>query len=57
MAAVTTDDGDQIEVGREGTVVGVWRAGAAYEVEFADPPGALATVEAAHLRLVEHGPA
>lgn len=50
-AAVTTDDGDVIEAGRTGTVVGVWRGGAAYEVEFAQPMGALATVEAAGLQL------
>ncbi|MET0367984.1 MAG: DUF4926 domain-containing protein [Methylobacterium sp.] len=56
-AAAVTDDGDRIEAGRQGTIVGIWREGAAYEVEFADPPGSLATVEAGHLRLVEHGPA
>ncbi len=43
---VTTDDGDAIPAGTEGTVVGIWRDGAAYEVEFAQPPGALATVAA-----------
>jgi hypothetical protein len=41
---VTTDDGDLIPAGTEGTIVGIWRDGAAYEVEFAQPPGALATV-------------
>ncbi len=56
-AAALTDDGDRLEAGTEGTIVGVWRGGSAYEVEFAEPPGALATVEAASLRLVEHGPA
>ncbi|WP_449411908.1 hypothetical protein [Methylobacterium komagatae] len=46
-----------MEVGTQGTIVGIWRGGAAYEVEFADPPGTLATVEAGNLRLVEHAPA
>lgn len=44
---ITTDEGMAIPVGTEGTVVGVWAQGAAYEVEFAD---GLATVEAAHLK-------
>lgn len=52
--AVSTDDGDQIVAGREGTVVGIWRDGAAYEVEFAHPPGALATVDSDDLALVAH---
>ncbi|WP_375464114.1 DUF4926 domain-containing protein [uncultured Methylobacterium sp.] len=52
-AAVLTDGGHAIPAGTEGTVVGVWRDGAAYEVEFAHPAGALATVEAGHLRRVE----
>ena len=50
--AAITDDGDTIAAGTEGTVVGVWREGAAYEVEFASPEGALATVEATDLHLV-----
>jgi hypothetical protein len=55
-AVAVTDGGDRMEPGTQGTIVGVWRGGAAYEVEFAQPPGALATVEAEDLRLVEHGP-
>ena len=51
-AVVTTDDGDAMEPGTEGTIAGIWRNGEAYEVEFAQPMGALATVEAADLRLV-----
>ena len=47
LCPVTTDKGTTIPVGTEGTIVGVWAQGAAYEVEFAD---GLATVEAAHLR-------
>lgn len=52
LAEVVTDDGERIAAGTEGTVVGVWNDGAAYEVEFAEPAGALATVEAAHLKYV-----
>lgn len=44
--AVVTDDGKVVAEGTEGTVVGVWAEGAAYEVEFS---AGLATVEAAHL--------
>jgi hypothetical protein len=39
-----TDDGTMIRAGTEGTVVGVWQEGAAFEVEFAEPEGALVTV-------------
>ncbi|BCM87051.1 DUF4926 domain-containing protein [Methylobacterium indicum] len=46
---VTTDDGDTIAAGTEGTVVAVWNAGEAYDVEFPEPMGALATVKAADL--------
>ncbi|TGD98046.1 DUF4926 domain-containing protein [Methylobacterium nonmethylotrophicum] len=49
---VTTGDGDAIPAGTEGTIVGIWRDGAACEVEFAQPPGALATVAADGLTLV-----
>lgn len=49
LASVVTMDGDMIPVGAAGTVVAVWGAGEAYEVEFPEPPGALATVEAAQL--------
>lgn len=43
---VTTDDGDTIAAGADGTVVAVWNAGEAYDVEFPEPMGALATVKA-----------
>jgi len=49
---VTTDDGGRIPAGTEGTIVGIRRDGAADEVEFAQPPGALATVAADDLTLV-----
>ena len=52
-AAATTDDGLAMVAGTEGTIVGIWRDGEAYEVEFAQPSGALATVEARDLRLVK----
>lgn len=43
-ADVITDDGDTISAGSAGTIVGVWRDGAAYEVEFTAPVAGLATV-------------
>ena len=46
LADVTSDDGVTIPVGTAGTIVGVWRDGEAFEVEFALPEGALATVRA-----------
>ena len=52
-AAAMTDDGVTTEAGSEGTIVGIWGGGEAYEVEFAEPAGALATVEATDLRLVK----
>lgn len=57
MARATTDDGATMEPGTEGTIVGIWRDGEAYEVAFAQPVGALATIEASDLRLVKRGPA
>lgn len=52
-AVVTSDDGDEIPVGAEGTIVSVAVPGETYVVEFPEPLGALATVEAHQLRLVE----
>ncbi|TXM71605.1 DUF4926 domain-containing protein [Methylobacterium sp. WL12] len=49
LASVVTLDGDTIPAGTEGAVVAVWGAGETYEVEFSEPPGALATVDAAQL--------
>jgi hypothetical protein len=43
---VRTDDGDTIAAG---TVVAVWNGGEAYDVEFPEPMGALATVKATAL--------
>ncbi|WP_345822932.1 DUF4926 domain-containing protein (plasmid) [Methylobacterium fujisawaense] len=48
---VTTMDGDTIAAGTEGTVVAVWKGGAAYEIEFPEPMGALATVKAGNVEL------
>ncbi|MGY2047677.1 DUF4926 domain-containing protein [Methylobacterium sp. JK268] len=49
LVDVMTDDGDTIPAGTEGTVVAVWPRGAAYDVEFPEPMGALSTIEAAKL--------
>jgi hypothetical protein len=46
LRAVVTDDGKAVPQGTEGTVVGIWAEGAAYEVEFSI---GLATVEASCL--------
>lgn len=48
----TTDDGTEMPAGSEGTIVGIWAGGEAYEVEFVEPVAGLATVEAAGLRPV-----
>jgi hypothetical protein len=52
-AVVISDDGSSIPAGTEGTIVSVHDQGATYVVEFAEPPGALATVEPHEIRLVE----
>lgn len=44
--AVESDDGEIVPAGSTGTVVGIWAKGAAFEVEFAHPFSALATVRA-----------
>ncbi len=46
LYGVLTDDGIMVPLGTEGTVVGIWAKGAAYEVEF---DLGLATVEASKL--------
>ncbi|MDP4022378.1 DUF4926 domain-containing protein [Methylobacterium sp. NEAU 140] len=56
-AAAVSDDGDTVAAGTEGTIVSVYNDGEAYTVEFAEPPGTLATVEPAGLRLVERAAA
>lgn len=52
-AAVTSDDGDEVPAGAEGTIVSVFNAGEAYVVEFTTPVATLATVEPQGLRLIE----
>ncbi len=52
-AAEVTDDGFTMVVGTEGTIVDIRRDGVAFEVEFAEPVSALATVAAADLRPVK----
>lgn len=54
LADVVCDDGATIPAGTEGTVVAIWDEGAAFEVEFSDPEGALATVPASILKRVGH---
>lgn len=49
LADATTLEGELVPVGSEGTVVGSWSNGAAYEVEFLVPVG-VATVRAEDLR-------
>ena len=48
--SATSDDGDVIPAGSQGTVVSVIRDGFADAVEFAEPEGAVATLLAADLR-------
>lgn len=43
-AEVRTDDGRVLPAGAKGTVVGVYRKGAAYEVEFTKPFHVVATL-------------
>lgn len=49
---VATDDGVTMPAGSEGVVLSVDRDGVAYVIEFAEPSGALATVQGNVLRLV-----
>ncbi|GEP01679.1 DUF4926 domain-containing protein [Methylobacterium haplocladii] len=53
MVAVVSDDGDAIPAGTEGTAVSVHDGGQTCVVEFAEPEGALATVELHEIRPVE----
>lgn len=44
------DDGRVLPPGAAGAVVGIWKDGAAYEVEFGEPFHAVVTVPGAKLR-------
>ena len=55
VRAVEDDEGRLIEAGSRGTIVATWSEGAAYEVEFAHPFQALATVEAVDLEPLPAG--
>lgn len=44
LKPAVTHDGDRIEAGVEGTIVGVFPGERVYMVEFSDPPDALVTV-------------
>ena len=52
LASARSLDGYPIPVGAEGTIVGVWQDGEAFEVEFSEPHEALATVPVAALKYV-----
>lgn len=53
LTAAISDDGDDLAVGAEGTIVSIFNDGEAYVVEFSAPEGAIATVLPNDLRLVE----
>lgn len=46
-----TEDGHILPAGSEGTIVGTWARGAAYEVEFTKPFAALITLEPDQFRV------
>ncbi|MCJ2096356.1 DUF4926 domain-containing protein [Methylobacterium sp. J-072] len=46
-----TEDGHILPAGSEGTIVGTWARGAAYEVEFTKPFAALVTLEPDQFRV------
>ena len=50
LREVVTDDGLTVPAGAEGTVVGIWGDGEAYEIEFDEPVAGNATVRADDLR-------
>jgi hypothetical protein len=50
FSGVTLEDGRVLPRGAAGAVVGIWRKGAAYEVEFNEPFHAVVTVPAEDLR-------
>jgi hypothetical protein len=52
LREVVTDVGVTVPAGTEGTIVGVWADGKAYEVEFDEPVVGNATVRADALRAV-----
>jgi hypothetical protein len=48
--ACDTDDGRTLPAGASGAVVGIWREGLAYEVEFSDPFHAVVTLRPQQLQ-------
>lgn len=54
LADVIGEDGERVPVGSTGTVVAIWGAGAAFDVEFTRPVEVLAAIDPGLLRLVEH---
>jgi len=57
LADVVGDDRVMVPAGSVGTVVAIWAGGAAFEVEFTWPVDALATVNAALVKVVARAPA
>lgn len=55
LSTVRGDDDQRIPEGATGTVVGIYDGGSAFEVEFALPVDALATVDGCAVVLVERG--
>jgi hypothetical protein len=56
LSGFTLEDGRLLPPKTEGTVVGVWANGEAYEVEFDKPFHAVVTIPAAKLRSTERRP-
>ena len=54
LADAPADEGQIVPAGSEGTIVGIWQGGLAYEVEFTQPFHALATVRIEYLRKLLH---
>lgn len=50
LADAETLEGERVPSGSEGTVVGIWTDGYAYDVEFATPVIGLATLKADQIR-------
>ncbi|CAA2156736.1 DUF4926 domain-containing protein [Methylobacterium brachiatum] len=53
LAEVIGEDGERVPAGSTGTIVAVWGAGAAFDVEFTRPVEALAAIAPESLVLVE----
>lgn len=56
LGPTLTHDGDRIEAGAQGTIVGVFPGARAYMVEFSEPRDALATVPGSALTRADPAP-